>query len=107
VVISRTVYACDKCGFESDNLVQVIQCEKRDHTPNPKPQFSPITKEMIEGFRKRIENIRAKDPKQYIDSGPVGISSALYALYLSGHYTMLNAALNEAERLYAFIDTVA
>jgi hypothetical protein len=75
------------------------------YKPDPKSQFSPITKEMIEGFRKRMENIRAKDPRQYIDSGPVGIFSALYALYSKGHFTVLNAALNEVERLYEFFES--
>ena len=102
-MISRTVYACEKCGFESDDLLAVRACEKRDHTPNA--QFTQLSKETIEGFRKRIENIRAKDKKPTIESGPNCIYHALYGLYVRGHYTTLNAALIEVERLYEFFES--
>lgn len=104
-MISRAVYACEKCGFESDDLIAVRSCEKRDHTPDPNAQYTYLSKETIESFRKRIENIRAKDKKATMESGPGGIFYALYGLYVKGHYTTLNAALIEVERLYEFFES--
>jgi len=96
---SKTLFVCEICSFESDDFYKVKSCEAREHF-KPDPQFSTITKEIIESFRPRLEALRTKDRKLAIDSGPVSLYHALCALHTKGHYIILQAALTEIETLY-------
>jgi hypothetical protein len=96
---TKTIYFCETCGYESDDLKLVQLCEKRVHF-NPDAQFATITKEIIESFRPRLEAIRNKDKRAYVDGPYMGVYSALYCLFTKGQYTILESALKEIERLY-------
>jgi hypothetical protein len=61
--------------------------------------------ENIKELLRRLESIRNRDPKRYIDGGPVSIYYGLYSLYEKKHYCILNGALNEVERLYELLES--
>lgn len=95
---------CEKCSYESDDILKISVCEKRNHEVPQSSLFEPITKEIIEGFRSRLDSLRSRDKKLYIDSGPVALFNALYVLYVKGHFTTLQAALSTIENFYKAVD---
>lgn len=53
----------------------------------------------------RIEAIRARSKRKYIDDGPVALFHMFKEMQAKGFTAMLDWALTEIERLYALEDT--
>lgn len=62
--------------------------------------FDEITQEDLDSFDARLEAIKKRSKKGYLDDSPVALYYALCSLRAKGFLIVFKAALEEVERLY-------